>query len=50
MNNTYEMADIAELGNAAQLILGQKWVALRGDAVLGFCFYTTFDDIDESDE
>lgn len=51
MKNSYEMAEIVELGKAEHVILGTKIFALRGDAVLGPFFYTNIIwDIDETDE
>lgn len=51
MKNSYEVAEIAELGNARQLILGMKYLdPFMADAVFGWWFGTLWDDVDESDE
>lgn len=51
MNNSYEVAEIAELGYAEHLILGRKYIdPCSADSVLGMWFGTWFDDIDESDD
>ena len=51
MKNSYEVAEIAELGNAKDLILGLKFIEPQAfDWTLGIGFYLFFtDDIDESD-
>ena len=52
MNNSYEMADILELGKAKQMVLGSKYLdAFSCDMVLGTGFGTWFsDDVDENEE
>ena len=52
MKNTHEIADVAELGNARDLILGMKFLSPQAfDFLLGDGWYLFFhEDIDESDE
>ena len=51
MENGYEMAQVAELGKAAEMILGMKFLAVSCDTLLGFDFYMfSVEDIDEGDE
>lgn len=52
MRNTYEVAEVLEIGNAPSLILGQKPAANQVDSVLGVGFQTIPDmeDMDETDE
>jgi len=52
MKNSYQTADIVELGKAGQMILGSKYIDWFGaDMELGAGYGTwLYDDIDESDE
>lgn len=48
--NNYEASEVFKLGNAHELILGQKEQVITGDSELGPEYRTLPNDIDESDE
>ena len=48
--NNYKVPEVFNVGNAHELILGQKEIAQTADSVLGVGFRTLENDIDESDE
>ncbi len=48
--NNYEASEVFRLGNAHELILGQKVEDVTVDAEIGPGFRTLLTDIDESDE
>ncbi len=51
MRNSYEVAEIAELGKAKHMIMGPKYIdPFSIDNELGPWFGTWWFDIDESDE